>query len=73
MERREASKGGKEVNNKKAAQSQSTSKGTTAASRPYPSHNSRRNDAPSGATATAQPVKASRPSSSGGPAYDEQV
>lgn len=73
LERREASKGGKEVN-KKAAQSHlSSSKGTTTAPRPHSSHNSRRNDAPTRASATAQPTKASRPSSRDGPAYDEQV
>ncbi|PRQ24946.1 putative microtubule-associated protein RP/EB [Rosa chinensis] len=45
LERREACKGGKEIS-KRAAQSQSTAKGTAAFQRAHSSHNSRRNDVP---------------------------
>ncbi|CAK9167111.1 unnamed protein product [Ilex paraguariensis] len=65
MERREACKGGKDVS-KKFAQSQSSAKCALAPARTQASHNARRNDAPSLNT-TNQSVKASRPSSSGGP------
>lgn len=68
LERRETSKGGKE-GSKKSASSQSSTKSSTAASKTQTSHNARRNDA----IATNQSVKASRPSSREGPAYDEQV
>lgn len=71
LERRETCKGGKEAS-KKGAQSQSSSKGTAAAPKTQSSHNARRNDVSSVNTANQQ-VKASRPSSSGGPAYDEKV
>lgn len=70
MERREASKGGKEVS-KKSAASQSTTKGSTAASKAQSSHNARRNDA-SSANPITQAIKASKPSVAV-PAYDEQV
>ncbi|KAE9466842.1 hypothetical protein C3L33_01267, partial [Rhododendron williamsianum] len=68
LERRETSKGGKE-GSKKSASSQSSTKSSTAASKTQTSHNARRNDA----IATNQSVKASRPSSREGPAYDEQI
>lgn len=69
LERREASKGGKDVS-KKSAPSQPSTKSSAAAPKTQTSHNSRRNDI----RITNQSVKASsRPSSSGGPAYDEQV
>lgn len=71
LERRETCKGGKEAS-KKGAQSQSSSKGTAAAPKTQSSHNARRNEVSSVNTANQQ-VKASRPSSSGGPAYDEKV
>ncbi|KAH7520241.1 hypothetical protein FEM48_Zijuj08G0123300 [Ziziphus jujuba var. spinosa] len=71
LERREACKGGKEAS-KKGAQSQSSSKGTTAAPKTQSSHNARRNDASSVNTANQQ-VKASKPPPSVGPAYDEQI
>lgn len=71
LERREACKGGKEAT-KKAAQSQPSSKGTTAAPKAQSNHNSRRNETNSVNTVN-QSGKSSRPSSSGGPAYDEQV
>ncbi|KAM5576659.1 hypothetical protein ABKV19_007485 [Rosa sericea] len=72
LERREACKGGKEVS-KRAAQSQSSAKGTATSQRAHSSHNARRNDVPHSGN---QSVKASRPSSSGGPAppaYDEKI
>ncbi|KAL5556929.1 hypothetical protein UlMin_039165 [Ulmus minor] len=85
LERREACKGGKEAS-KKGAQSQASSKGTTAASKAHSSHNARRNDAitvntvnQSGKTSrpssSGGPAHASRPASSGGPvpAYDEKI
>ena len=68
LERREASKGGKEVS-KKSAPSQPSTKSSTAAPKTQTTHNTRRNNV----SITNQPVKASRPSSSGGPACDEQV
>ncbi|GLU20075.1 hypothetical protein SLE2022_362900 [Rubroshorea leprosula] len=71
LERREASKGGKEVS-KKSASSQPSTKGSTAAARPPSSHNARRND-----TASANPAnpsgKRSKPSSPVKSAYDEQI
>ncbi|KAJ0096392.1 hypothetical protein Patl1_28618 [Pistacia atlantica] len=70
LERREASKGGKEVS-KKSAASHSTAKGSTAASKAQSSHNARRNDA-SSANPTNQAIKASKPSVAV-PAYDEQI
>lgn len=70
VERREVCKGGREVT-KKSAQSQTSNKGS-AAPRPQSSHNARRNDV-SAANPTNQAAKATRPSSAGGPAYDEQV
>ncbi|KAJ0039469.1 hypothetical protein Pint_27982 [Pistacia integerrima] len=70
LERREASKGGKEVS-KKSAASHSTAKGSTAASKAQSSHNARRNDA-SSANPTTQAIKASKPSVAV-PAYDEQI
>ncbi|KAG5528613.1 hypothetical protein RHGRI_029336 [Rhododendron griersonianum] len=68
-ERREASKGGKDLS-KKSAPSQPSTKSSAAAPKTQTSHNSRRNDI----RITNQSVKApSRPSSSGGSAYDEQI
>ncbi len=71
LERREGCKGGKEAT-KKAAPSQSSTKSSTAAPKAQSSHNARRNEV-SSANPANQPVKAARPSSSGGPAYDEKV
>ncbi|PSS36051.1 Microtubule-associated protein RP/EB family member 1C like [Actinidia chinensis var. chinensis] len=68
LERRETSKGAKEVS-KKSAPSQSSTRSSTAAPKSQTSHNARRNDI----NITNQSVKTSRPSSSGGPAYDEQI
>ncbi|KAJ7952812.1 Microtubule-associated protein RP/EB [Quillaja saponaria] len=68
--RREACKGGKEVS-KKAAPSQTSTKGSNSTSRSQPSHNSRKNDVSS--ANTNQAAKALRPSSSAGPAYDKQI
>ncbi|XP_028055919.1 microtubule-associated protein RP/EB family member 1C isoform X2 [Camellia sinensis] len=68
LERREASKGGKDVN-KKSTSWQPSTRSSTAAPKTQTSHNTRRNDV----NATNQSVKASRPSSSGGPAYNEQI
>ncbi|GLU13512.1 hypothetical protein SLE2022_301450 [Rubroshorea leprosula] len=71
LERREASKGGKEVI-KKSASSQSSIKGVTGATRPPSSHNARRND-----VAPVNPAnpsgKRSKPSSPVSTAYDEQI
>ena len=71
LERREASKGGKEVS-KKSASSQSSSKGSTAAPKAHSSHHARRNDASSVNPSTHAAIKASKPSVVV-PAYDEQV
>lgn len=71
LDRREASKGGKEAS-KKAAPSQSSTKGSTAAAKSQSSHNARRNEV-SSANPSNLMVKISRPTSTGGPAYDEQV
>ncbi|XP_052204188.1 microtubule-associated protein RP/EB family member 1C-like [Diospyros lotus] len=68
LERRETSKGGKEVS-KKSAPSQTSNKSSTAAAKAQASHNPRKNDVNS----VHQSAKSSRPSSSGGPAYDEQI
>ncbi|KAL7231746.1 hypothetical protein ACSBR2_009892 [Camellia fascicularis] len=68
LERREASKGGKDVN-KKSTSWQPSTRSSTAAPKTQTSHNTRRNDV----NTTNQSVKASRPSSSGGPAYNEQI
>ncbi|CAL5366867.1 unnamed protein product [Camellia sinensis] len=68
LERREASKGGKDVN-KKSTSWQPSTRSSTAAPKTQTSHNTRRNDF----NTTNQSVKASRPSSSGGPAYNEQI
>ncbi|KAL6993800.1 Microtubule-associated protein RP/EB member 1C [Sarracenia purpurea var. burkii] len=68
LERRETSKGGKELS-KKSAPSQSSTKSSTAAPRTQSSHNARRNDNHT----TNQSIKVSRPSSSGGPTYDEEI
>lgn len=70
LERREASKGGKEAS-KKSAASQSSTKGPTAATKALSSHNARRNDA-SSANPSTHPIKASKPPVVV-PAYDEQV
>ncbi|GFY93771.1 end binding protein 1C [Actinidia rufa] len=67
LERRETSKGAKEVS-KKSAPSQSSTRSSTAAPKSQTSHTARRNDV----NIANQLVKASR-SSSGGPAYDEQI
>lgn len=75
LERREASKGGREVS-KKGVQSQASSKGAAAAApKSHASHNARRIDT-NAVNNVNQSGKSSRPSSSGGPpppAYDEQV
>ncbi|KAJ4714807.1 Microtubule-associated protein RP/EB [Melia azedarach] len=70
LERREASKGGKEAS-KKSSSSQSTTKGVTAASKNQSSHSARRNDV-SSANPITQVVKTSKPSAVV-PAYDEQI
>ncbi|KAK7859697.1 microtubule-associated protein RP/EB family member 1C [Quercus suber] len=70
-ERREASKGGKEVT-KKAAPSQSSTKSSTAAPKAQSTHNARRNEV-SSVNLANQSQKAPRPTSSGGPAYDEKI
>ncbi|KAK4584744.1 hypothetical protein RGQ29_022441 [Quercus rubra] len=70
-ERREASKGGKEVT-KKAAPSQSSTKSSTAAPKAQSAHNARRNEV-SSVNLANQSQKAPRPTSSGGPAYDEKI
>ncbi|KAF9621935.1 hypothetical protein IFM89_029155 [Coptis chinensis] len=69
LERREACKGSKEVG-KRAASAQPSAKSSTAAPKVHSSHNSRKNDAHPVNNAAA---KVARPSSSGGPAYDEQI
>lgn len=69
MERREACKGGKEIGKKHPP---AVSKSTGVVTKPHSSHVNRKNEAASGTT-TAQSNKGSRPNSSGGPAYDEQV
>ncbi|KAF3961417.1 hypothetical protein ACB098_02G158800 [Castanea mollissima] len=71
LERREASKGGKEVT-KKAAPSQSSTKSSTAAPKAQSSHNARRNEV-SSVNLANQSQKVPRPTSSGGPAYDEKI
>ena len=71
LERREVCKGGRE-GGKKSAQSQASTKASSAPKSHSSSHAARRNDA-SSANATNPAAKASRPSSAGGPAYDEQV
>lgn len=68
LERREASKGGKDVT-KKCAPSQSSNKSTAVAPR---THNTRKNDVLSVST-TNQSVKVARPTSSGEPAYEKQI
>lgn len=69
LERREASKGGKDTG-KKSAPSQPSIRSSTVALKTQTSHSSRRNDI----STISQSVKASsRPPSSGGPAYDEQI
>ncbi|XP_065876518.1 microtubule-associated protein RP/EB family member 1C [Euphorbia lathyris] len=70
LERRETSKGGKEVA-KKCQQSQSSAKGSAAAPRPQSSHNARRTDASS--VNTNPPAKASKPPPSSVPAYDQKI
>ncbi|XP_061341935.1 microtubule-associated protein RP/EB family member 1C [Gastrolobium bilobum] len=70
LERREVCKGGREAT-KKSAHSQSSNKGATA-QRPQSSHNARRNDV-STANPTNQVAKVTRPSSAGGPVFDEQI
>uniref|UniRef100_A0A7N0UBS9 Microtubule-associated protein RP/EB family member 1C n=1 Tax=Kalanchoe fedtschenkoi TaxID=63787 RepID=A0A7N0UBS9_KALFE len=70
LERREASKGGKEIGKKCLP---AVSRPVGAAPKPHSSHGSRKKDALSGSN-TAQTTKvSSRPSSREGPAYDEQV
>uniref|UniRef100_A0A7N0UCB4 Microtubule-associated protein RP/EB family member 1C n=1 Tax=Kalanchoe fedtschenkoi TaxID=63787 RepID=A0A7N0UCB4_KALFE len=70
LERREASKGGKEIGKKCLP---AVSRPVGAAPKPHSSHGSRKKDALSGSN-TAQTTKvSSRPSSREGPAYDEQI
>ncbi|KAA8531656.1 hypothetical protein F0562_006627 [Nyssa sinensis] len=71
LERRDACKGGKEVS-KKPAPSQSSTKSSTAAAKTQSAHNVRKNDV-SSVTNTNQSVKALRPCSSVGPAYEQQI
>ncbi|CAM8899929.1 hypothetical protein QQ045_010246 [Rhodiola kirilowii] len=68
-ERRESCKGGKEVGKKHPA---AVRKSTGASAKHHSSHGPRKNEAVSGTT-TTQTNKISRPNSSGGPAYDEQI
>ncbi|PIA27100.1 hypothetical protein AQUCO_08300061v1 [Aquilegia coerulea] len=68
LERREACKGSKEVG-KRAAPIQPSAKSSTSAPKPHSSHNSRKNDSHSANPAAKVP----RPTSSGGPVYDEQI
>ncbi|KAF5451297.1 hypothetical protein F2P56_026414 [Juglans regia] len=72
LERREACKGGKDAS-KKAVLSQSSTKSSTAAPKAQSSNNARRNDASSAPNPSNPTLKASRPTSSGGPAYDKEV
>ncbi|OIV92858.1 hypothetical protein TanjilG_00992 [Lupinus angustifolius] len=73
VERRELCKGGRETT-KKSAQTQTSTKGSTT-SRTHSTHNARRNEVSTAANATNQAPKATstRPSSAGGPAYNEQI
>lgn len=73
LERREVSKGGRETS-KKSANSQASTKGSTA-QRPQSSHNSRRNEV-SNANPTNQAAKVARAAPSAGnpaPVYEEKV
>lgn len=72
LERREASKGGKEAS-KKGTTSHSSAKGSTAASKPQISQNARKNDA--SVNSGNQATNVSKPPSNGltQTAYDEQV
>ena len=73
LERRETSKGGKEVS-KRSAQSQQSSKGTTTAPKAQSNHNPRRNETnPVVLNSANQSGKSSRPSSREGIEYDKQV
>lgn len=69
LERRENSKGGKEVG-KKIVSSQSSNKSAPIAPK---AHNARKPDLPPPVSATNQSVKVARPTSSGEPAYEKQV
>uniref|UniRef100_A0A7N0TEV6 Microtubule-associated protein RP/EB family member 1C n=1 Tax=Kalanchoe fedtschenkoi TaxID=63787 RepID=A0A7N0TEV6_KALFE len=70
LDRREASKGGKEIGKKCPP---AVSRPVGAAPKPHSSHGSRKKDALSGSN-TAQTTKvSSRPSSREGPAYDEHI
>lgn len=69
LERREACKGGKEAS-KRPASSQSSMRSSTAALKPQPTHNGRRNDALVGSVNA--PPKAPKPAYTM-PAFDEQV
>ncbi|KAL4396526.1 hypothetical protein AHAS_Ahas01G0100700 [Arachis hypogaea] len=69
LERREVCKGGRE-GGKKSAQSQASTKASSAP-KSHSSHPTRRNEVPSANAAASQAAK--RPSSSGGPAYDEKI
>lgn len=71
VERREGSKGGKEVV-KKSANTQACAKPNMAANRAHSSHTNRRTDV-SSANSTNQPLKVSRPSSTTLAAYEEQI
>ncbi|MBA0824442.1 hypothetical protein Goarm_021115, partial [Gossypium armourianum] len=73
VERREASKGGKEASKKSAPQPSST-KGSTAAPRPTSSHARRNsNDVPSSVNPSNQSAKAPSKPSTSVAAYDEQI
>ncbi|OVA02060.1 EB1 [Macleaya cordata] len=71
LERREACKGGKE-GSKRTAPTQASAKHSTTTSKCQSSQNVRRNDG-SSVNTTNPVVKTARPTSSGGPAYDEQI
>ncbi|KAK9011069.1 hypothetical protein V6N11_043926 [Hibiscus sabdariffa] len=73
LERREASKGGREVG-KKSAPQQSSTKGSSAAPRPSSSHSRRNNnDVPSSTNPSNQSAKASTKPTTSIAAYDEQI
>ncbi|XP_022132529.1 microtubule-associated protein RP/EB family member 1C-like [Momordica charantia] len=70
LERREASKGGKEAS-KRSTTSHSSAKGSTAVSKPQISQNARKND--TSVNSGNQAVNVSKPPSNGLTAYDEQI
>lgn len=69
LERREASKGGKEVSKRTSTAHHPSTRSSTSAPKTQTSQSTRKNDV----STTNQSAKTSRPSSSAGPAYDEQI